>query len=386
MRAFNSSSPKGLGFAPGKLSSLSCRVQPLSSDYSCLTGSSRALQRRSKASRRGLITVNSLFEDFDSDDDGPRLSQIAPLVPFFAAVFLIIGKPFTSVPAGNVAAVDLFGTVQEYTIPEGVHPKTPFASTHNYSLKTQLVEVTQDVATSEGLIVELDVSILYKVQPGAVRSLYQNVGVDYDKVLVLPEVKSIIRNLTSQYSAKTLYSAGRSDLSQGIINELNRKLNPRGIVVEDALLRKVVLPDIVTRAIEGKLRAEQESQQMEFILVKEKQEAERKRVEAQGIADFQAIVSEGINDQLLEWKGIEATEQLAQSPNTKVIVVGNAKNGLPLILVHKLLASTDDHADMTRSVSKEVTIRSRLRTRAQGDAPPGVCTFSWHVPALKPRC
>lgn len=329
MRACNSSSPKGLGCAPGKLSSLSFRVQPLTSGHSRLTSCSRALQRRSKPSRSGSLVINSLFDDFDSESDGPKLVQFAPIL---AAVFLISGKPFTSVPAGNVAAVDLFGTVQEYTIPEGVHPKTPFASTHNYSLKTQLVEVTQDVATSEGLVVELDVSILFKVQPGAVRSLYQNVGVDYDKVLVLPEVKSIIRNLTSQYSAKTLYSAGRSDLSQGIINELNRKLTPRGIVVEDALLRKVVLPDIVTRAIEGKLRAEQESQQMEFILIKEKQEAERKRVEAQGIADFQAIVSEGINDQLLEWKGIEATEQLAQSPNTKVIVVGNARNGLPLIL------------------------------------------------------
>lgn len=295
MRACNSSSPKGLGCAPGKLSSLSFRVQPLTSGHSRLTSCSRALQRRSKPSRSGSLVINSLFDDFDSESDGPKLVQFAPIL---AAVFLISGKPFTSVPAGNVAAVDLFGTVQEYTIPEGVHPKTPFASTHNYSLKTQLVEVTQDVATSEGLVVELDVSILFKVQPGAVRSLYQNVGVDYDK----------------------------------IINELNRKLTPRGIVVEDALLRKVVLPDIVTRAIEGKLRAEQESQQMEFILIKEKQEAERKRVEAQGIADFQAIVSEGINDQLLEWKGIEATEQLAQSPNTKVIVVGNARNGLPLIL------------------------------------------------------
>ncbi|KAK3237010.1 hypothetical protein CYMTET_52885 [Cymbomonas tetramitiformis] len=243
-----------------------------------------------------------------------------------------LSKPFVSIPAGHTAAVDLFGYVQKRTIPQGVHFKIPFASAHNFSLKTQLIDSSQDVPTSEGLIVKLEVSLLFRVKEEFVGKLYQTVGTNYREVLVLPEVKSTVRALTSRVSAKALYSAGRTDLSDGIVKELNAKLEPRGIIVEEALLRQITLPDLVTRAIEAKLRAEQESQQMEFVIIKEKQEANRKRIEAQGISDFQAIVSEGINAQLLEWKGIEATETLAKSPNAKVVVIGNSQNGLPLIL------------------------------------------------------
>mmetsp|Transcript_23795 Transcript_23795/g.28715 ORF Transcript_23795/g.28715 Transcript_23795/m.28715 type:complete len:388 (+) Transcript_23795:117-1280(+) len=292
-----------------------------------VTSSKRIAPGRLPATRGNQLVTCELSSG--SDEDAFVLGVLGASA---LAIFLIAGRPFVSIPAGNLATVDLYGNVQQYTIPQGVHLKPPFAATHPYSLKTQLIDVTQDVPTSEGLIVELDVSILYKVQPELVRSLYVTVGTNYEDVLVLPEVQSVVRSLTSQYSAKALYSQGRDELSQGMVNELNRKLGPRGITIEDALLRKVKLPEMVTRAIEGKLKAEQESEQMEYVLVKEQQEAERKRVEARGIADFQAIVSEGINEELLEWKGIEATELLAQSDNTKVVVIGSNKNGMPLIL------------------------------------------------------
>jgi regulator of protease activity HflC (stomatin/prohibitin superfamily) len=227
--------------------------------------------------------------------------------------------------------IDLFGYVEKDTIPAGVHLKTLFASSHIFSLKTQLFEVSQDAPTSEGLIVELDVSVLFRLNEKDVVTLYTTVGTNYRDILVKPEVTSAIRGLTSKYTAKTLYSAGRGTMATGISTELNEKLSKRGITIEQALLRKVVLPSLVTAAIEEKLKAEQEAQKMEFILAKETSEAERKSIEAKGIAQFQTIVSEGISPQLLEWKGIEATEVLAHSANAKVIVIGNPKNGLPLI-------------------------------------------------------
>ncbi|GAX74392.1 hypothetical protein CEUSTIGMA_g1840.t1 [Chlamydomonas eustigma] len=255
------------------------------------------------------------------------------LIPIgVSALVLLIGWPIVSVPAGHTAVVDFYGHAFHSTLRSGVQFKMPFAHIYMFSLKTQLLEVDLNVPTNEGLVVSVDASVLYHIKHTAVRDIYTTVGIQFTDVLLKPEVHSTIRSLTSRVAAKALYSAGRDELSDGITKQLNEKLNPRGIEVEQILLRKVVLPPLVTTAIEEKLKAEQESQRMEFILTKEKQEAERKRIEAQGIADFQKIVSQGISPQLLEWKGIEATEKLAASRNTKVIVVGSQKNGLPLIL------------------------------------------------------
>ena len=138
--------------------------------------------------------------------------------------------------------------------------------------------------------------------------------------------------MTARYEAKALYTASREKLAGEILEELGKLVGPRGITVEQAPLRQIKLPDRLTKSIEEKLQAEQESQRMAFVLQKEEKEADRKRIEARGIADFQDIVSKGISDQLLQWKGIEATEKLANSSNTKVIVIGSGKNGLPLIL------------------------------------------------------
>eukprot|EP00976_Prorocentrum_cordatum_P080820 1184131-Prorocentrum_minimum.AAC.2 len=270
--------------------------------------------------------------DEDSYDQLPRFKPSARMgLGLFVLVLVYLGDPLVSVPAGHSAVIDLFGHVQTATIPAGVHFKTLFANSHIFSLKTQLFDVSQDAPTSEGLMVELDVSVLFRVNPTDVINIYTTVGTNYRDILVKPEVTSTIRGLTSRFTAKTLYSAGREEMSEGIVKELNEKLSKRGIIIEQALLRKVVLPSLVTTAIEEKLKAEQEAQKMEFVLAKETSEATRKSIEAKGIAQFQTIVSEGISPQLLEWKGIEATEALSHSNNAKVVVIGNAKNGLPLI-------------------------------------------------------
>src|SRR5213594_1439949 len=160
-------------------------------------------------------------------------------------------------------------------------------------------------------------------------------GEPYVEKVVEPTLRAAIRAATSAHSANALYTNARELVQAQIQDELKSQLAPRGVIVENVLLRDVQLPAMLKGSIEAKQQAEQDALRMSFVLQKEQQEAERKRIEAQGIADFQRIVAQGISAQLLEWKGIEATEKLAASTNTKVVVIGNTKTGLPIILGEK---------------------------------------------------
>jgi regulator of protease activity HflC (stomatin/prohibitin superfamily) len=188
------------------------------------------------------------------------------------------------------------------------------------------------VPSKEGLSVDLEISLLFKLDSDMANEIYKTVGANYADIILVPQFRSVVRGVTARYEAKALYTASREQLAEEILTELEKLVGPRGITVEQAPLRQIQLPARLTQSIEEKLQAEQESQRMAFILLKEEQEADRKRIEAKGIADFQNIVAKGISDQLLKWKGIEATEKLANSPNTKVIVIGSGKDGLPIIL------------------------------------------------------
>jgi len=150
--------------------------------------------------------------------------------------------------------------------------------------------------------------------------------------LIKPEAASAIRGLTSESDAKALYTSGRNAIQDAVKDELRGKLSRQGIIIDDVLLKDIVLPDELTKSIELKAQAEQDAARMEFVLTKERLEAQRKAIEAQGVADFQRIVSVGISAELLQWKGIEATEKFANSPNTKIVFVGNSQDGLPVIL------------------------------------------------------
>ena len=173
--------------------------------------------------------------------------------------------------------------------------------------------------------------ILYHLDPTRAAAVYQQIGPTYADILLIPTFRSAIRAITAGNTAASLYSDGREGIAQQILEDVRRQVAPRGVIVENVLLRDLQLPETLKHAIEAKQQAQQEAQRMEYVLQREKQEAERKRVEAGGIKDFQDIVSQGISDKLLEWKGIEATMELVKSQNAKVIVVGNSKNGLPLI-------------------------------------------------------
>ncbi len=240
---------------------------------------------------------------------------------------------FTQVPAGHVGVVDFFGIVSGKTLPAGINFVNPFARVIKFSIQTKEHKETMEVLSREGLTIGLEISVLYRLNPDSAARVYKTVaGGDYETIILIPQFRSISRAVTASFQASALYSAERDQLGLAIQEELARIVAPRGVTIETTPLRNVALPVQLTEAIEQKQKADQESQRMEFILTKEKQEADRKRIEAKGIADFQTIVAAGISEQLLRWKGIEATEKLASSPNTKVIIVGGGKDGLPVIL------------------------------------------------------
>ncbi|MFA7420434.1 MAG: prohibitin family protein [Melioribacteraceae bacterium] len=260
-----------------------------------------------------------------------RESKFA-FIGYALGVLLILFKLFTVVPAGTVGVVDFLGNVSDNTLKAGVNFVNPLANVVKFNIKTQEVKEMMNVPSMEGLSVQLEISLLFSLDPENASKIYKTVGEDYANVILIPQFRSVVRGVTSKYDAKALYTASREQLANEIKSELEKLVGPRGINIEFAPMRQIILPQGLTVAIEEKLKSEQESQRMQFVLKREEQEAERKRIEAKGIADFQAIVSRGINDQLLQWKGIEATEKLASSPNSKIVVIGSGKNGLPLIL------------------------------------------------------
>jgi len=251
-----------------------------------------------------------------------------------AVVFLVIlfFASVVSVPTGHVGVLTLFGRVTGETLGEGIHLINPLKSVQRLSIQTQSVKESASVPSNEGLILALDTSLLFHLDRSKAAEVYQRVGANYAEKIVEPTLRAAIRAATSAHTANALYTNARELVQQQIQEELTAQLAPRGVIIENVLLRDVQLPAMLKTSIEAKQQAEQDALRMNFILQKEKQEAERKRIEAQGIADFQKIVAQGISTQLLEWKGIEATEKLATSSNSKVVVVGNTKNGLPLIL------------------------------------------------------
>jgi len=251
------------------------------------------------------------------------------------AVLLVVILLFSSVArveSGHVGVLTLFGRVTGEVLPEGIHVVNPFKANHEMSIRTQEIKESASVPSSEGLVMNLDTSLIYHLDPEKAADVYQKIGTEYQDVLIEPNLRAAIRESTASHTANALYTGEREMVAKQIYSGLTTQISPRGFVVESVLLRDIQLPAALKASIEAKQQAEQEALAMNFRLQKETQEAQRKRIEAQGIRDFQQIVAQGISPQLLEWKGIEATENLAKSANSKVVVIGNSKNGLPLIL------------------------------------------------------
>lgn len=270
-------------------------------------------------------------------DDPMRAAAVAASRKFLTVVGVVaflasLTQLVRIIPAGHVGVVDLFGVVRQESLKSGMHLVNPLARVVPMAIQTQELKESMEVPSKEGLTMQLEVSALFHLDPEKAPEVYRTVGVSYQEILLEPQFRSVARGVTASYEAKALYTSERDHLAGLLAEELRKLVEPRGITIENTPLRKVGLPAGLSASIEQKLSAEQESQRMEFVLTKERQEADRKRIEAQGVADFQKIVSQGISEQLLKWKGIEATMEIARSQNAKVVVIGAGKDGLPLIL------------------------------------------------------
>jgi prohibitin 1 len=266
------------------------------------------------------------------DVGGGTVGKLVGLAIIGLMLLILLFNSVVKVPTGSVAVLTMFGKVTSEVLPEGIHMINPLKASNELSIRTQEIKESASVPSSEGLVMNLDTSLIYHLNPEKAAELYRTVGPNYVMVLIEPNLRAAIRESTASHTANALYTGEREMVARQIFDSLGSHLGQRGILVENVLLRDIQLPMTLKASIEAKQQAEQEALAMNFRLQKETQEAQRKRIEAAGIRDFQQIVAQGISPQLLEWKGIEATETLAKSGNAKVVVIGNNKNGLPLIL------------------------------------------------------
>jgi prohibitin 1 len=237
-------------------------------------------------------------------------------IPFF--LFKIVG-------AGEVGVDDTFGKVPDSIRQSGFHFKNPFTAIKTMVIKSQQIEEKATVPSKEGLIVTLDVSIIYHLEPEKAPSVYKTIGMSYQDVVIIPQLRSEIRDATAQYEVKDLYTSGRVLVANTIMGKLKPMLAERGIVLESVLLRDLALPDQMNQAIQAKLTAQQQIEQKQFEVDKERLEAERKIVEAGGIAESQKIIDEGLTREYLTWYWISHIKD-AQS----VFYIPIGQDGLPI--------------------------------------------------------
>lgn len=258
-----------------------------------------------------------------------KINKFYLTLGFIVGIILVfISSCIIIIDPGTVGVVNVLGSVSEQPIQAGIHIVTPFITqVIPFSVKTQENTQVAQVLTSEGLDVSIDLTVLYRLDPSIVPSIYKTVGKNYKDVIIDPQIRSVVRDIIANYDAKNIYSADRSNISQKIQVGLETPLGKRGILVESVLLRSAQLPTKVKEAIESKQQMEQAIQQKQFEVQKEQMEAQRKVAEAQGIADANAIISNSITPEYIEWYTITMME--TRSGDTYFIPIGD--NGLPLV-------------------------------------------------------
>jgi regulator of protease activity HflC (stomatin/prohibitin superfamily) len=220
----------------------------------------------------------------------------------------------------------------EAPVGQGFHFKAPWDRVVIYEIRQKEMQQKLDVLSSNLLKIQLDMTVFHEPVREALGALEIERGRDYEDAVIVPSMRSVSREVFAKYLPEEINTSKREQIQVEIEERLREKLASNFIQLNDVLIRNIRLPQTLEEAIERKLQQEQESLEYEFRLEKETKEAARKRIEAEGVRDFQDIVSEGISDELLRWKGIEATQNLASSPNTKIVVVGGGDDGLPIIL------------------------------------------------------
>ena len=276
----------------------------------------------------------------------PYRPQLLSLVRYGGLILAIIGISNASVKqieAGQVGVQTLFGKTQEHILESGLNVVNPFVEVSEMDIKTQNYTMSSvategdktgddaiRVLSADGLEVVIDLTVLYSVIPAEAPRIYREIGLDYKNVVVRPITRTKIRDNAVYYDAVALYSNKRDEFQVKISQGIEKDFKSRGLILEQLLVRNITLPTSVKAAIESKINAEQDAQKMQFVLQKERQEADRKRVEAQGIADYQRIINSELSDKLLQYETIKAQKEIALSPNSKVIIMGKG-NGQILI-------------------------------------------------------
>jgi regulator of protease activity HflC (stomatin/prohibitin superfamily) len=266
------------------------------------------------------------------------LNRFTQIIRGIGMALIIIGAMTSclkQIDAGHVGVKILFGNVQDDILTSGLNFINPVLDVKELDIKTQNYTMSGihdegnqagddaiRVLTSDGLEVTIDLTVLYRLIPADAPRLLKETGADYKDKIVRPLTRTKIRDNAVYYDAISLYSTKRDEFQTRIFNSIEEDFKKRGLVLEQLLVRNITLPQSVKTSIESKINAEQEAQKMQFVLQKERQEAERKRVEAQGIADYQKIISSGLSDKQLQYETIKANLELAKSANSKVIIMG----------------------------------------------------------------
>ena len=276
-----------------------------------------------------------------------QFSRYSVFLRISGVILTLIGASlsmFKVIDAGQVGVKALFGKVNNDVLYSGLNIVNPLVEVTYFDVKTKnyTMSAVHDegnkmgddairVLSADGLEVVIDLSVLFKVAPVSAPEILRTIGTDYLDKIVRPIARTAIRDNAVAYDAVALYSSKREEFQNKIFETITKSFTKRGLELEQLLVRNITLPASVKATIESKINAEQDAQKMTFVLQKERQEAERKRVEAQGIADYQKILSTGLSDRQLQYETILAQKQIALSPNTKIVIMGNGKN-TPIIL------------------------------------------------------
>jgi prohibitin 1 len=285
-----------------------------------------------------------------------KTGAVKPIITTVVIV-IVLGLVFSAVrvvPAGYVGVVDFFGRVSPVPLQSGIRFVNPLARVVKISVRTQEDMEVMNVPSKEGMNVALDVSILYRLDPSKAVDIYKTVGPNYKDVILIPQYRAAARGATVAHESKALYTSEREKLSADIYKSLTELIGDRGVIIERVLLRAITLPATVSGAIEQKLRAEQEAERMKFVLLRETQEAERKRIEAAGIRDAQSIINQSLTSQYLHYLWINT---LNENPN--VIYVATEAN-MPMF---RAIDPDEENRSKKPAVKKDSTeMKTEMKT------------------------